>query len=222
MGYIYMLTNTINKKVYVGQTKKTIEERFRDHKYACKAGKKYVIYHAMRKYGVENFNVELLEECSNAKLNEREIYWIGYWNATEKECGYNMSEGGNRQDQHPVQLNPEEIVQLFNSGYSARKLRDMYHTSIDNVTAILKERNISYGVDKQRLDEEIEVNAIVLYKRGYSSTQIAKFLKINKSTVLKVLKRNNITTRSFTETKNLERNLPTLSTRVLHESLAID
>lgn len=52
----------------------------------------HTIHQAIRKYGIENFAFEVLEECAEALLNEREIYWIAKLNS--KQNGYNMTDGG--------------------------------------------------------------------------------------------------------------------------------
>lgn len=66
MAYIYKIYNDINMKIYIGKTKDTIETRFKQHIKASKANNKkgVMLYAAMRKYGVENFHIELVEECS--------------------------------------------------------------------------------------------------------------------------------------------------------------
>lgn len=100
MGFIYKITNTINGKAYIGQTRRTIKWRFDQHK---NCNKKYALYYAIDKYGIKNFKVEQLEECDNSKLDEREIYWIEFYNTYHK--GYNMTKGGrtgNKTQKRPV------------------------------------------------------------------------------------------------------------------------
>ena len=80
-GRIYIIRNTINNKVYIGQTISSINLRFRNHLSAARNGGDYIIGKAIRKYGESNFYVELLEECLVEELNEREKYWISYYNA---------------------------------------------------------------------------------------------------------------------------------------------
>jgi len=74
---IYKITNLINKKVYIGQSV-NIESRWRDEKAAsnCLSDCEYnsVRSRAFRKYGIENFSFEIIEECSKEQLNEREGY----------------------------------------------------------------------------------------------------------------------------------------------------
>lgn len=92
---IYLLTNTVNGKQYVGQTTQRLSRRWSNHCMAARRGSPQRLYCAMRKYGTEMFTCEILEdlgESTNEHLNEREIYWI-----TEKKTfgtGYNMTEGG--------------------------------------------------------------------------------------------------------------------------------
>lgn len=76
MSFIYLITNKVNGKRYVGQTSKTVEERFRDHIEDCYTTKynNRPLYKAIKKYGVNNFTIEVLEECPNSVVNEREIY----------------------------------------------------------------------------------------------------------------------------------------------------
>ena len=88
-GYIYKITNNINGKVYIGQTIRSLQERLNEHIAA-----KSVIGYAIRKYGKDNFRIELLEEVEIDKIDEREIYWIEFFNSTNKHEGYNISTGG--------------------------------------------------------------------------------------------------------------------------------
>lgn len=96
MSIIYKITNIITGQLYVGKTHRTINERFADHRRNSKKGTTY-LYSAMRKYGVKNFVISLLEECDTSIINEREIFWIRELNCLAP-VGYNMSEGGNGGD----------------------------------------------------------------------------------------------------------------------------
>lgn len=95
MGYIYKITNKINSKVYIGQTIRTISTRWNEHiRKANLLEDKYPLYKAINKYGKENFIIEELEECSDNLLDEREIYWIHYYNSFNSKMGYNCTSGG--------------------------------------------------------------------------------------------------------------------------------
>ena len=96
---IYKIENKINGKVYIGQSV-NIKKRFIEHRYRAydtKDEKTFglYLYCAIRKYGKENFSFSIIEECSTEALNEKEIYWIRYYQSNQKEYGYNLSDGGN-------------------------------------------------------------------------------------------------------------------------------
>lgn len=91
---IYRITNITNGKFYIGQTKYPIRKRFNDHVAAAKSNSTYHLHRAIRKYGAENFTVELVESLQNqSQLNERERYWIATLTPQ-----YNMTSGGEGSD----------------------------------------------------------------------------------------------------------------------------
>lgn len=89
---IYKLTNLNNQKVYIGQAV-NLSERLKDHiKYGLGIDTpNNILYTAMIKDGVENFTFEILEECSRQELNEKESYWINFYQSNI--YGYNMTKG---------------------------------------------------------------------------------------------------------------------------------
>ena len=208
-GRIYIIRNTINSKVYIGQTKVSLKLRFQNHLSAARNGKDYVIGKAIRKYGEENFYIELLEECTIEELNERERYWISYFNSTDNKFGYNISIGGNV-IRTTKELDSNLIINMFNSGIPAYKIAKILHTGVPNITNLLKESNIIYGLGLQKTDKLEESMIVDLYLDGYSTIDIGRKFNKNKSTIRRILLRNNIKLRTFKETKNLGRNLPTL------------
>ena len=52
------------------------------------------MYRAIKKYGIENFDFEVIEECSKEQLNDKEIYWISYYDSCNLDKGYNLTKGG--------------------------------------------------------------------------------------------------------------------------------
>lgn len=102
MGYIYKITNLINNKIYIGQTINDVDLRFRQHLSAARNGSHLYLHQAIRKYGAENFQVEILETIANESLNNREIYYIKKYNSNNSIHGYNLdSGGGNGHIAHP-------------------------------------------------------------------------------------------------------------------------
>lgn len=89
-GKIYVIRNDLNNRVYVGQTRKSLNQRFKNHIRSIPDGSP--IHRAMQIYGVEHFNIELLEECPVEKMDEKERAWIIMLRAFSD--GYNESLGG--------------------------------------------------------------------------------------------------------------------------------
>ena len=88
---IYKITNKINNKIYIGQSN-DVHKRILSHISGKKNGTS-VIHNAIKKYGAENFEIEILERDIE-NYNEREKYWINYYNSTDRSCGYNILGGG--------------------------------------------------------------------------------------------------------------------------------
>lgn len=79
-----------------------------------KAKKDKSIFHeAIRKYGINNFDYEILEECDIDKLNEREIYWIQKLKSHVLEHGYNVTYG-DRSYKKPYYFTDEELLYYWN------------------------------------------------------------------------------------------------------------
>ena len=92
---IYKVTNRINGMSYIGQTIFDLDKRKAQHMSAASGNKdKYYFHSALRKYGIDNFNWDIIEKCGDIEeLNRFEIYYIGYFDTYSK--GYNMTIGGN-------------------------------------------------------------------------------------------------------------------------------
>lgn len=93
---VYKIFNKINWKVYIGITTCKLSKRFNEHK--CEANKEspsLPLHRAIKKYGVDNFIVAQID-CANTReeLQEKEIYWISYYESNNNEFGYNLRGGG--------------------------------------------------------------------------------------------------------------------------------
>lgn len=91
-GVIYKITCLVSGKIYVGKTKQKLEKRIAQHKFNSKKGS-IGIGAAIRKYGLENFSVEVIETCPLDQLNEREVFWICELDSKAPN-GYNLTDGG--------------------------------------------------------------------------------------------------------------------------------
>lgn len=95
---IYKIINNLNNKIYIGQSIH-IEQRISEHKSESLYGSpdrlayNSVIHKAIRKYGWDNFSWEIIEECSIPQLDDKEKYWIAYFNSLVPN-GYNILIGG--------------------------------------------------------------------------------------------------------------------------------
>ena len=98
MGIIYKVTNKITGKIYVGQTTKDLNQRWRQHINEANEAidghrQSFPLFHRMIiKYKEENFIPEIIEECDDLKLDIRERYWISFFNSNND--GYNSTIGG--------------------------------------------------------------------------------------------------------------------------------
>ena len=90
---IYKITNLINGKVYIGQTRREFEQRMKEHQNAAARGERSYIGNAIAKYGWNNFSAEIIAETSDeAVLDELEKYYIQKYKSNI--AGYNLALGG--------------------------------------------------------------------------------------------------------------------------------
>jgi len=93
IGYIYKIKNLINEKEYIGCTINPINKRFEEHVYRClKTDSNTKFCNSIRKYGVENFNIELIEECNVSNIYEKEKFYITEFKTYKN--GLNSTVGG--------------------------------------------------------------------------------------------------------------------------------
>lgn len=139
MTGIYCWTNLINNKKYIGQAT-DIERRKKQH--VSQAGKLTTkISRALWKYGLNNFDFQVLEECSVDQLNQREHYWIHYYKTLEDEFGYNITdvdENGcviNGQHNPNTSLLDAEVIEIRNRLHILHQsLSEVYSDYADRVS----------------------------------------------------------------------------------------
>ena len=135
MTGIYKFENLINHKVYIGQSV-DIEKRYAAHlrRYSTEDT---VFYRAIRKYGIDNFSFSIIEVCDKDKLNDREIFWIKFYDSYNN--GYNMNSGGDNSEQS---LKFDEnfvnniIKILLETNMSYEEISKKYNISIGRISEI--------------------------------------------------------------------------------------
>lgn len=160
---IYKITNKINGKSYIGQSV-FIERRWKneksaafnslDNEYNCSRSK------AFRKYGLDNFIFEVIEECDKNKLNEREIYWINYYNSYYD--GYNETLGGENAitTSKITEKDLDKIIQMLKENIlSEQDIAEQTGYSIGTISEInqghiWRKENLSYPL-RNRINQSI-------------------------------------------------------------------
>jgi group I intron endonuclease len=93
-GIVYRITNIRNGKVYVGKTNGTIARRWTRHVAEAKRGTNTRLYNAMRKYGVQAFEISPIETVLFSGLSDAEREWIQKLKSRDPKLGYNITPGG--------------------------------------------------------------------------------------------------------------------------------
>lgn len=156
---IYKITNIINGKSYIGQSiniykrwKREIEDSnsVKSHCY------NYPLMRAFRKYGINNFKFEVIEECDVEELNQREMYWVGYFDTFFS--GYNQTFGGDATIRQPKEKIIGVISDLINTNMSHRNIAIKWDISMEMVQGINTGRywkhNADYPLQKRKVSKK--------------------------------------------------------------------
>ena len=143
---IYKITNTVNQKIYIGQSI-DIKKRFSRHKTSAfnKNSTMYnsSFYKAIRKYGLSAFTFEILEECPKDVLDDKEQQYIKQYQSNDARYGYNMTEGGKDCPSAPQKLNQDKakqiVLELKNTNKTNQQIASQFGVSEACV------RQIGYG-----------------------------------------------------------------------------
>lgn len=121
---IYKFENKINGQVYIGQSV-NIEKRYKQHKTNCNLSdrNKSKFYQALNELGFDNFSFTIIEHCLPNELNEKEIYWINYYNSVEQ--GYNTLSGGT----YGYIVDRELIYKAWDEGLSVQEIANKLEIS---------------------------------------------------------------------------------------------
>lgn len=151
MAYIYKIENNINGKIYIGKTLNTPEQRWKEHirdshrtEYANRP-----LYRAFKKYGIDNFQLSIVEQCSDAEVDAKEIYWIEYYGSFK--YGYNATLGGDGKRYCDYDL----IFALYEQGKNVREISEITKYDISTCRIALKNHGITHEQRMQRGREKI-------------------------------------------------------------------
>ena len=153
MGYIYLVTNLINNKKYVGQSLSLdINTRWQRHKKRDKFSLGRYILAAYNKHGIENFKYQLICVCFDSDCDKYEDEYIKKYNSLVPN-GYNLKEGGNNSKHSP------ETLKLICEKLKGRVLRPpLTDEQRKRMSEIMRgEKNPNYG---KKMSEEQKAKII--------------------------------------------------------------
>ena len=181
-GFIYKITNTINGKSYIGQTIQNVKERFYQHcaTKCSKAVSNMAIHRAIKKYGKSNFTVEVIEEIDSTNLNDRERYWIKYYNSYNN--GYNSTKGGQDGCKPFKDLDVESIIKEYNTGKSLRTLGTIFKVDKQTIKDLLIRHNVELRTTRTyKLSQKDRDTVLEDFASGLSRKEIMIKWNISKS-----------------------------------------
>lgn len=205
LGKIYLISNDVNNKLYVGQTIQSLNKRFNGHCCYSKSDRSVNMYikRAIHKYGRDKFHITLIEECPVSKLNSREQYWISFYDSYN--TGYNLTKGG--QDSNYASLHRlEDTIDTLKFSEYIKEFKPLAievathfgisKGSVYNLIKRLNDPNLvlsSYNPRKAKSIKDIDSSELMsLYKDGWSILDLVKKYHIKKAIISKFLKSNGI------------------------------
>lgn len=114
--YIYKITNKINGKIYIGKHIDKSKNGIDDY-----MGSGIIIKNAQKKYGIENFTKDILEECTKEDVDQKEIFWIEKLQSTNYKIGYNVTKGGDGGDTFTNNPKAESLRKQFSEQIKGNK-----------------------------------------------------------------------------------------------------
>lgn len=192
IGVIYKITNLINGKIYIGQTIQNLKDRWYRHcGYSGSEGEQnMVIKKAIHKYGKENFTIEELESCQAVDLNEKERYWINYYNSYKE--GYNATKGGQDGAKMPKLISKtQEIIDKYQKGLSLRKIAEEYNVDHATIKLLLISNNITLRTTRTyKLSQEQRKEIVDKINKGVSRKEVMKEYNLSKSYLSQLINGN--------------------------------
>ncbi len=189
-GYIYIIKNSVNNKVYIGQTIQPVEVRFKQHLKCLKSNRKQAISRAIKKYGKDKFFYEILEKCTIENLNEKEEYYINKYSSFSK--GYNLNKGGTQSRKPSLELCHPIVIIMYKQGFSQRDIANLCNVSHSTIGKILKLNKIPCRKKSHKLTKHSKISEQqlkFLLQKNLSFREIAKILNVSDKAVRKAVDR---------------------------------
>jgi group I intron endonuclease len=191
IGKIYKITNKQNGLIYVGCTINSLEKRFREHLTRCFTSEhKSKLYNSMKKYGQDNFTIELIEECDFDVIYEREKKYIesydscsnglnstiggegclGYTHSTEIKVKIseslkngNSHKGKTYEELYGDRAEEEKLKRKISSCWD-KMTEDEKNLRVNNIKTATR-KNSKYGIDlvkeiKQKINEGVKIKEL--------------------------------------------------------------
>lgn len=197
-GYIYKIQNTINNKVYIGQTIMNPMKRWQDH-YSCyKKNIQYPLYQDMNQYGIEHFAFQVIESnVPQEQLDEKEIQYIQQYHSYIKDTGYNLTLGGQTAKDNKLKIEQVyEIIDMIQNNVEFNEIACIFDIHTSTVSDIncgdtWHFDDINYPVrisrNIKRHFTELELDDIYKKLRNRCSmTYIAKIYNVSVTTIANI------------------------------------
>ncbi len=198
---VYKITNKINGMLYIGITTKSTESRWKRHLAWANWSKPYLLHHAIKDFGAENFSIETIAEASSIKeLKELEKKFIEQHDSL-KPNGYNMTRGGQGVSGYQFtdevrkimsdkakcrpSITEETRLKLSLSRVGKAMPKEGVEKSRATRTGQIRsfEQKLSISQGRRKYSEELIVKTMNFIKQGMKQTEIVKLTGLSQSYV---------------------------------------
>lgn len=191
-GKIYKITNNIDGKIYIGCTVNSLEKRFYEHLYRCyKSDFKSKLYNAIKKYGEENFIIELIEECDVDVIYNTEKKYILEYDTYKNGLNSTLGGEGCLGYKHSSDIRKKISKALQKNSNKEKTYKELYGNR-DNEEKQKRKESVKKHWDNLTNDErDKRINNIKKGKRSKSKYSVA-FIKELKNKINSGIKINEL------------------------------
>ena len=193
IGIIYKVTNDLNDKVYIGQTMYLLENRWEWHINKANNPNDNCKFHkALRELGIQHFKIEELIRVDKSMLDNYEIDYIKQYNSYLNGYNSTFGGGGKRSYIYSNQKIIQDIITLYNKGFSSNKIAAKYKVDKGTILKLLKFYNVEID-DRFFHPDALESNIIIQkYLKGEGLNKIGRSYGVSSSTIKRFLQNHNI------------------------------